>query len=282
MHVHLFADDSVTRSVVIGNDGVADLNWSIDILNYGRDGTFYAFSNCSGEGHLGPLQEDCDETYNSTTLEGFVTVTEGIQQWIVPQNGEYRIEVMGAQGGGETNQGILGGLGTSMSGTFYLEEGEELQILVGQMGIAEGQYNGGYAGGGGGGSFVTKGTHDSDESILIIAGGGGGSGDIFQGYNAIVETSGDETGSIGQGGVPGSNGNSGAGFFGNGQFGGHYGTTISYSYVNGGIGGIGHSGSGTGYGGFGGGAGDGYLDGGGGGGYSGGNGDENRYGGHGF
>ena len=281
MDVHLFADDSVTRSVVIGNDGVADLNWSIDILNYGRDGTFYAFSNCSGEGHLGPLQEDCDESYNSTTLEGFVTVTEGIQQWIVPQNGEYRIEVMGAQGGGETNQGILGGLGTSMSGTFYLEEGEELQILVGQMGIAEGQYNGGYAGGGGGGSFVTKGTHDSDESILIIAGGGGGSGSNYQGYNAIVETSGDETGSIGQGGVPGSNGNSGAGFFGNGQFGGHYGTTISYSYVNGGIGGIGHSGSGTGYGGFGGGAGDGYLDGGGGGGYSGGNGDENRYGGHG-
>ncbi|MDP6170091.1 MAG: Ig-like domain-containing protein, partial [Candidatus Marinimicrobia bacterium] len=282
MDVNLFLGDSATRSIVIGNDGVADLNWSVDILEYGRDGTFYSFNNCGGEAHEGPSQEDCDGEYDSTTLQGSVTVNEGIQQWTVPQSGEYTIEVFGAQGGGETNAGLAGGLGARMGGTFYLEEGEILQVLIGQMGVTEGYYGGGYAGGGGGGSFVTRGTHDSDESILIVAGGGGGSGTSYQGYDAIIETYGStSTGSAGQGGVPGSNGNSGAGFFGNGLFGGHNGATISYSYVNGGMGGIGYSGGGTGYGGFGGGAGDGYADGGGGGGYSGGNGWENLAGGYG-
>ena len=279
MDVDLFVGDSAARSIVIGNDGVADLNWSVDILDYGRDGTFYAFDDCGGAGHEGPSQEDCDDTYEGTSLQGNVTVSGGSQQWTVPQSGDYTIEVFGAQGGGETGAGVAGGLGARMSGTFYLEEGEELNILVGQMGIAEGQHNYGYAGGGGGGSFVTRGPHDSNESILIVAGGGGGSGSDYQGYDAIIETYDDNTGAEGQGGVPGSNGNSGAGFFGDGVFGGHNGATIAYSYVNGAMGGIGASGGGTGYGGFGGGAGDGYADGGGGGGYSGGNGYENLYGG---
>ena len=282
LDVDLFIGDTASRDIVIGNDGLTDLNWSLSVLSTSRNLTSYTFTNCGSDGNTGPLQEDCESEYLDTSLEGVVTLNEGIQQWVVPQSGNYKIEVFGAQGGGVTNGGINAGLGSRMSGNFDLEQGEVLNILVGQMGIQESQYSGGYAGGGGGGSFITKAPHNTDESILIIAGGGGGSGTHEQGYDAIVETYNSQTGPEGQGGFEGGGygeGNSGAGFYGNGLFGGHNGTSIAYSYINGGLGGVGYYGGGTGYGGFGGGGSDGYADGGGGGGYSGGKTGSNLYGG---
>ena len=273
LDVDLFVGDTASRDIIIGNDGTGDLSWSLSALNSGRNSTSYTFTNCGAIGNTGPAQSDCDDEYIGTTLEGGVTLSGGIQEWSVPQSGLYSIEVFGAQGGGVTNNGIAAGLGSRMSGKFELQAGEVLNILVGQMGAQESNYGGGYAGGGGGGTFITRLPHNNDESILIIAGGGGGSGSYYQGYDAIVETYNSETGAAGYGGFAGGGqgeGNSGAGFYGNGLFGGHLGTSIAYSYINGGVGGVGYSGGGTGYGGFGGGGSDGYADGGGGGGYSGG------------
>ena len=261
---NLFLGDSSSQSLVISNSGVADLNWSLNVLDYGRDGMSYVFTNCGSEGHLGPSQEDCDSEYEGTSLEDVVAVTEGIQEWTVPQAGLYTIEALGAEGGG-TN----GGLGARMSGTFELNAGDVIKIQVGQMGIEESSS----AGGGGGASAAVKTPYDTEGSIMVIAGGGGGGGyNNNSGYDGIIEETGSYTGSAGYAPTEYGEGNSGAGFFGNGVLGGHNGQTIAYSFVNGAVGGIGWTGGGTGYGGFGGGGSDGHYDGGGGGGYSGGRG----------
>ena len=57
---NLFLGDSSSQSLVISNSGVADLNWSLNVLDYGRDGMSYVFTNCGSEGHLGPSQEYSD------------------------------------------------------------------------------------------------------------------------------------------------------------------------------------------------------------------------------
>ena len=261
---NLFLGDSSLQSIMISNSGVADLNWNLNILDYGRDGMSYVFTNCGGEGHIGPSQEDCNGAYQGTALESVVDVIEGIQEWTVPQTGLYTIEALGAEGGG-----VNGGLGARMSGNFELNAGDVVKIQVGQMGIEESSS----AGGGGGASAVVRTPYDTEESIMIIAAGGGGGGyNNTYGGGGIIEETGSYTGSAGYAPTEYGEGNSGAGFFGNGVLGGHNGETISYSFINGAVGGIGASGGGTGYGGFGGGGSDGHLDGGGGGGYSGGRG----------
>jgi hypothetical protein len=201
--------------------------------------------------------------------------TQGIQEWTVPSTGNYTIDARGAKGGGD---GVPGN-GAKMVGTFSLTAGQVLKIVVGQQGIKENDYIVTYhAGGGGGGSFVYNNT---STTLLIAAGGGGGNGASYVGYGGITSTTDGNTGSAGNGGATAPEGNSGAGYSGNGILGGHNQTTIAYSFLNGSVGGVGASGGGTGYGGFGGGGGEGYADGGGGGGYSGGNTQSNEYGGFG-
>ena len=118
-----------------------------------------------------------------TSLEGAVTLDNGIQQWIIPKTGNYVIAVVGASGANGTctlsqcSGFTLGGLGASVTGTFNFKKGDILKILVGQ----EGDRVSGFAkmpGGGGGGTFVTR----SDNSPLIIAGGGGGGGIALPGF----------------------------------------------------------------------------------------------------
>ena len=90
--------------------------------------------------------------------------------------GIYVIEVSGASGASSKNSSNdtwrLGGLGAKISGTFKLQQGTQLKILVGQ----EGNRNEGFSviapGGGGGASFVAL----LNNTPLIIAGGGGGGG----------------------------------------------------------------------------------------------------------
>ena len=90
--------------------------------------------------------------------------------------GSYVIEAAGASGGNGLDRSFfpadwkLGGLGAKITGTFQLNQGSKLKILVGQDGKnLESIY---VAGGGGGGSFVTL----LDDTPLIVAGGGGGGG----------------------------------------------------------------------------------------------------------
>ena len=165
---NLFLGDSSLQSLIISNNGLADLNWNLNILDYGRDNNeSYVFTNCGSEGTFGPSQEDCDGEYEGTSLADVVVVTEGVQEWTVPQNGLYTIEALGAKGGDASNGGgYAGGLGARMVGAFDLTEGEIINILVGQIGGSEQE------GAGGGGSFVT----DLNNNPIIVAGAGGGAG----------------------------------------------------------------------------------------------------------
>jgi parallel beta-helix repeat protein len=230
----------------------------------------YTFTNAGATGINGPTQAQINTAYGSTNLAGQVTSVNGIQNWIVPAGGNYRIEVYGAEG-----FGTLAGRGAYMSGTFSLTSNDTLKILVGQQGgccVGSGtnQF------GGGGGSFVVTGNN----TPLIIAGGGGGAiyntailpsshgSTGLNGQTAVGTTSG-TGGTSGNGGIEGGGGGGGGGFFTDGTiqpWGGK-------SFLNGGQGGE-TTGSG-GRGGFGGGAGCNSFNngrGGGGGGYSGGGG----------
>ncbi|MBJ93521.1 MAG: hypothetical protein CMP23_03500 [Rickettsiales bacterium] len=128
--------------------------------------TAIQFTNCGATGPSGPVQGDCDAAYVGTDLAGAVTVTSGIQRWTVPHTRNYVIEAIGAQGGQNTGHGYSGGRGASMRGTFLLTAGTELDIVVGQAGLAAND-----SAGGGGGSFVVD---AASTTALIVAGGGGG------------------------------------------------------------------------------------------------------------
>ncbi len=122
-------------------------------------GDLLTFTTCGQSGPTGPSQEQCNTAYNEWWE---VSVSGGIQQFTAPRSGTYYIDGHGAQGGNN------GGAGARMSGEFYLDIGEVLNIVVGQ----QGSHTTGGAGGGGG-TFVYKNTNE----LLIAAGGGSGTGD---------------------------------------------------------------------------------------------------------
>ena len=163
--------------------------------------TTYTFTNCSATGQFGPTQGQVTAAYSNTTLSGLVTInTQGIQEWLVPSTATYTIEVSGAKGG--DLPGYTGGYGATMIGTFSLTSGQQLKIVVGQMGIDISGSN--VASGGGGGSFVT----DNNNTPLIIGGGGGGRRNT-SGSPSHGNTSTSGSNSCG-GGAGGSNGNGGS------------------------------------------------------------------------
>lgn len=219
--------------------------------------------------------------------EEFTATDEGsdgeIQEFIVPENGDYLITAYGAQGGGHE-----GGLGAKIAGEFSLSEGDIIKILVGQQGLT-GQYSSSDTnGGGGGGSFAVLDGATDETGILVIAGGGGGSmANYSQNKHAVIGTTAQDgvIGGAGNTGSGGSNGGEGgyahdrgggaAGFISNAVPGGsNVGT--AYSYLNGGNGGSGGNGGDGGFGGGGGSDSNGWHGAGGGGGYSGGGGASGR------
>ncbi|GDX81711.1 hypothetical protein LBMAG42_35220 [Deltaproteobacteria bacterium] len=261
-------------------DGAIDIVSGSDICWSGAR----EFDNCSMTTYLGPSQAQCDSSYLSTTLDGEVTVSAGIQEWEVPTTGSYIIEAWGAQGfAGDPSRS--GGLGAYATGTFSLTAGDVLYIVVGQKGTG-----GVNSGGGGGGSFVVN----SAGSPLVVAGGGGGTrlsvyqngcdgrSSTYGGYGSSSSPTslcGVKTTSLGLGGVVSGTswGSGGAGFSGNGAsestYSASWGGQGGKSWSNGMLGGVGNAGCGRADGGFGGGgSGNGCYGGGGGGGYSGGDG----------
>ena len=98
-----------------------------------------------------------------------MTLSSGVQLWRVPYTGKYRIETVGASGGYVTKEKniMYRGRGARMMGTFTLNKGETIKILVGQEG---GINRHGRASGGGGGTFVVR----QSNTPLIVAGGGAG------------------------------------------------------------------------------------------------------------
>jgi len=85
----------------------------------------------------------------------------------VPYDGIYTIKAYGARSGNHSLE--EGGKGKIISVNYSLNQGEVIEILVGQMG---GFYEYSKVAGGGG-TFVVKSGGNSTDDILVIAGGGG-------------------------------------------------------------------------------------------------------------
>lgn len=194
----------------------------------------YTFTNAGATGRTGPTQGQVNTEYSGTTLDGDVTInTQGIQEWTVPTTGDYQIEVLGAEGGDETDSpDTEAGKGAKIIGEFNLTAGTVLKILVGQKG---GDANvactsGNRAAGGGGGSFVT----DASNTAYIVA--GGGNGDSWGNWNTdapsgkIINTGTGGGSSFGRAG-------GGGGLSGNGINHGSS-ATGGLSFINGGTGGL--------------------------------------------
>jgi hypothetical protein len=163
----------------------------------------YTFTTCGNTGRYGPTEEQCTSAYAGTNLEANIFYSDGIQNWLVPRDGNYRIEVYGAQGGNN------GGTGAYLTGEFELDSLNILQILIGQSGLIQnGISSNPDGGGGGGGTFVSL-----NQNPLIIAGGGGGRADQYSmaeyAHANILEdgndTYGNGGGTNGEGGNAGSN-----------------------------------------------------------------------------
>ena len=237
----------------------------------------HTFTNCGQTGRFGPSQSNCISEYNGSEIlspELSFSVTNGIQSFTIPFDGNYKIEAWGAKGG--SIGGYSGGNGAKAEKTVTLNSGDEIKILVGQIGIGDGN-----GAGGGGGSYVIKNT-----TPLVIAGGGGGATSYGKthGYPGRASTSGGDSDvngySCNGGGVGGGNGSGGtagcagggAGWLGNG-FTGRHSAEGGFRFSIGGQGGTSTNTNGTPHGGFGGGgAGSPSYGYGGGGGYSGGGG----------
>nr|XP_058969784.1 leukocyte tyrosine kinase receptor-like [Pocillopora verrucosa] len=143
-------------------------------------------TNLNATGRYGPTS--LGSHYTGQDHDGQVSLSSGIQQWTVPYTGDYRIEAIGAAGGYDRgiNSSQYRGGGARMIGTFRLNKGEVIQILVGQEG---GINMPKFSSGGGGGTFVVRGA----DSPLIIAGGGGGTQNVMsrhKGCDASTNTTG--------------------------------------------------------------------------------------------
>ena len=175
------------------------LNTALFIFGLATAQTF-TFTNCSQSGYTGPSQSQVNSEYAGTSLDGNVTVIDGIQYWTAPATGTYTITVNGAEGGQSNSYGGSGsgGDGAMMSGDFTLSAGTQLKILVGQQGQADT-----YDGGGGGGTFVTL----DDNTPLIVAGGGGGGSASSSNYSqGWVYDNGQANGNGTSGGTAGNGG----------------------------------------------------------------------------
>lgn len=225
----------------------------------------HTFTTCGATGAQGPTLSDCQGAYAGTAVYDDLDMnTQGVQEWTVPEDGDYYIVAAGA--------GATYGNGMVMGGKFTLTAGEVLKLVVGQ----KGEYYSSLGSGGGGGSFVWI---DRPGSPLIVAGGGGG-GRQSTNLNAVPTNNANSASHCAASGTSGNGGGAvsasyagggGAGWLGNGANGNDSGTTIPGGLTSSFIGGVPPASNFKG--GFGGGGAGAYpWGGGGGGGYSGGGG----------
>ena len=196
---------TLTYSVSDGASNETNATRAVNVIALGP----WNFTNAGTAGRTGPTQTQVDVAYAGDLLEGKVTINnQGIQEWVVPKSGTYRIESRGDQGGSVLSE-WTGGKGALMAGDFNLTKGEVLKVLVGQKGSDAkfDQYASG-GNGGGGGTFVVRATNSTP---LVTAGRGGGAGGKQGGsHNASRH---------GGGGMTSVNGSNGGNFSSPGSFG---------------------------------------------------------------
>uniref|UniRef100_A0AAQ4RF34 Tyrosine-protein kinase receptor n=1 Tax=Gasterosteus aculeatus aculeatus TaxID=481459 RepID=A0AAQ4RF34_GASAC len=163
----------------------------------------WLFNSCGASGPLGPTQAQCDSTYrnqNVSVTVGKEDPLKGVQMWRVPATNRYLISAYGAAGGKGAKNHNKRNHGVFISGTFPLEKGDILYILVGHQGedacpgrnphtqriclgessVIEDKLRGesgvewaGGGGGGGGATYIFKMEGDDLVPLLVAAGGGG-------------------------------------------------------------------------------------------------------------
>ncbi len=132
--------------------------------------TTHTFTPCGATGTAGPSTVNCTSAYSSATWaanSSYFTTSNGIQLWTVPTTGTYRLTAIGARGGFGGSLFYAGGPGARVQADVSLTQGDQIKILIGQVG---GNSTNSTSGGGGGGTFIAT----SSNSPLIVAGGGGG------------------------------------------------------------------------------------------------------------
>lgn len=168
------------------------------------DGSMTAGTN-EGNGWA-TISYNAKELGQYNVVEKYFNYTGSVQTFTAPVDGEYLLEVGGAQGGAADyakELGLSGGKGGVSTGKVTLKKGEVLNIYVGQEGAPTrdafngGRYgqatfttgdNGQYErdkrtdGGGGGATDIRKSGTDLNNRI-IVAGGGGGA--VTYGYHGI-------------------------------------------------------------------------------------------------
>lgn len=140
-------------------------------------------------------------------VEKYFNYTGSVQTFTAPVDGEYLLEVGGAQGGAADyakELGLSGGKGGVSTGKITLKKGEVLNIYVGQEGApTRDAFNGGRYGqatftagengkfdrdkrtdgGGGGATDIRKGGTDLSNRIIVAGGGGGATTYGYHGVN---------------------------------------------------------------------------------------------------
>lgn len=159
------------------------------------------------------ISYNAKEIMSQGIVENYFSYTGSVQTFTAPADGEYTLEVCGAQGGGESD--LEGGKGGKSTGKVTLKKGETIYLYVGQSGsnnygTASGTYNGGGAAGGvfgtagGGATHIAKTQRgelknyaDHKEDVLIVAGGGGGASADYNKNKSTGGYGGGTTGSQG-------------------------------------------------------------------------------------
>ena len=167
-----------------------------EVVSAATDSSF-KFTTLGHTGKDKPVQADADAQYEQT-----VEITNGIQKYIVPETGKYKIVAIGAAGGkgGGSNANCMGGFGAIISGEFDLVANDELYLLVGQKGTDNPQTSKDATTGGGGGMSVVAIKDDTQTDLLfgtisvrplVVAGAGNGGGDATYsgtpGDNALLD-----------------------------------------------------------------------------------------------
>ena len=153
------------------------------------------------------ISYNAKEIMSQGIVENYFSYTGSVQTFTAPVDGEYTLEVGGAQGGVADyakELGLSGGKGGVSTGKVTLKKGEVLNIYVGQEGApTRDAFNGGRYGqatftvgenekfnrdkrtdgGGGGATDIRKGGTDLSNRIIVAGGGGGATTYGYHGVN---------------------------------------------------------------------------------------------------
>jgi len=178
LHLNIRASDDDTGNLKVGADWVLETdNVNIKELYFDGETIEKWYYTLTGT----PF-------YNISTRTGWSYGGVGEPFIVTGLSGEYIIEARGGKGGDW--RGTASWQVALIKGTFTIQSGESLKIIIGSEGLTHNhQYS---AGGGGGGTFVVKNVSNPTlADVLVIAGGSGGQGASYTTYALGPSTSAD-------------------------------------------------------------------------------------------